>query len=81
VTPAQHEDFTEGERAIIEKIAWAVGDKIAERVEKQIDDKIATHRQVCFNRITRSLLIVVSAVSAGLGALSAWLGKIIGAAQ
>ena len=45
--PPKHDGFTEGERAIIERVAWAVGDKLQERLEGRIADAVSRHAETC----------------------------------
>lgn len=40
-------DFTEGQQAIIERVAWAVGEKIAVQMEKNIAAAVAMHQATC----------------------------------
>lgn len=39
--------FTEGQKAIIEKVAYAVGDKMADRVCKKVAEQIELHSVKC----------------------------------
>jgi hypothetical protein len=43
----RHADLTRAEEALVEQIAWRVGDVICKRIEKRIDEKIAQHLADC----------------------------------
>jgi len=39
--------FTDEQTALIERVAWTVGDKIGIQFEKRIDEKVALHAAKC----------------------------------
>ncbi|MFH0982818.1 MAG: hypothetical protein V2A79_14950 [Planctomycetota bacterium] len=80
MTPT-NDGFTEGERAIIEKVAWEVGDKIIDRLDKHIDDRIVLHHSTCSNRVGKKLLAIVAGIAAGVGAAGALIERALDAAK
>jgi hypothetical protein len=65
---AEKNGFGEGQEAIIERIAWRVGDKIVERVVPLIEQRITTHSMECptAKRVSKAFWIVLG-VAAGIG--------------
>ena len=39
--------FTEDQKALIEKVAWAVADELGKRLEKRIGERIKDHQHAC----------------------------------
>ena len=43
----KHNDLTHADEALVEQIAWKMGDKLVERLEKRIDEKVRLHQSDC----------------------------------
>jgi hypothetical protein len=43
----KHADLTRAEEALVEQIAWRVGEEICKRIEKRIDERIHQHQTEC----------------------------------
>ena len=60
--------FNKGQEAIIERVAWRVGDKIVDRVVPLIDQKIKEHGLECptTKKVSRAFWIVFG-IGLGVG--------------
>lgn len=71
----QPNTFTENQKAMIEKVAWDVGDKIAERLCAKVDERIDLHAAKCpAVQSRKAIKIMVGILMAALIIVNLWLG-------
>ena len=79
--------MTEQQKAFIKQTAWEVGDRIMERMQKALDDRVEAHSNECeverlhaqadtgekqSDKFWKLFAILISLVALGLGALAAY---------
>ena len=67
--------FTEEHKAMVEQIAWKIGDAVAERLQKNFSAEIKLHQAECAHgkKINKIVLLSVG-IAIGLGAAGGGIG-------
>jgi len=81
----RHAELTSADEALIEKIAWRMGDKIVERMENRINEKIRQHMLECpttetvkdFRARAGGFVLAFTMIGSFLGAVLVVVGRAI----